>query len=259
MDPFGRFAEMVVQPDHLIPLDEAALLIAAHAYPDLHVTSQQEVLDHLAAGVQEPTVDAWRRHLFLDQGFAGNVIDYYDPRNSFLNDVLERRTGIPITLAVVGIEVGRRAGVSMCGVGMPGHFLLRDRDDPDVFVDPFDGLPIDRAGCEGLYQRVAGEDAVFDPSFLEPVGKRAILARMLANLKMVYAQRRDFASLAWVLRLRLTVPGTPVAERRELSAVLASAGRYDEAAGELDALADAVPDEAEELSRRALGLRSRLN
>lgn len=250
---------MVGDADHHIPLDEAALLIAAHAYPDLDIAGELARLDALAAGVPEPTLDAWRRHLFLDEGFAGNVLDYYDPRNSFLNDVLDRHTGIPITLAIVGIEVGRRAGVTMCGIGMPGHFLLRHGDDVDTFVDPFDGVALDRPGCEGLYHRVAGEDATFDPAFLEPVGARAILSRMLANLKMVYAHRRDFPSLSWVLRLRLALPGTPVAERGELSAVLASAGRYDEAADELDVLADAVPADAEQLQRRALGLRARLN
>ena len=234
------------------------MLIAAHAYPELDVGSQMVRLDRLAERCTEPTLEAWRRLLWVDEGFAGNAVDYYDPRNSFLNDVLDRRIGIPITLAVVGMEVGRRIGLPLAGVGMPGHFLLANGSD--VFVDPFAGVVLDREGCERLFRRVAGGDAVFDPAYLEPVGPRAILARMLANLRLVYGRLAEAGSLAWVLRLRLAMPGTSPADRAELARALAGAGRFGEGAAELETLAGAgAIDDPDAVRRQAVALRARLN
>src|SRR5256885_16075663 len=127
MDPTGRFAELVNGLEAALPLDEAGLLIAAHAKPELDVGEQLARFDALADRVGEPTLDGLRRLLFRDLGFAGNEDDYFDPRNSYLDDVLERRTGIPISLAVVMMEVGRRVGVPLSGVSMPGHFLVPDK------------------------------------------------------------------------------------------------------------------------------------
>src|ERR687885_2626468 len=159
MDPTARFTELVQGPEDDLPLDEAALLIAAHAQPDLDVEVELAALDGLAAGVDR-TLDGWRRHLFVDLGFSGNVKRYYDPANSFLNEVVRRRRGLPITLSVLGMEVGRRLGLRLEGVGMPGHFLLRH--GPDVYVDPFDGgRVLDRAGCVERFRAVNGRRAPF--------------------------------------------------------------------------------------------------
>lgn len=266
VDPAERFAELVdaSNADTDVPLDETALLIAACAHPGLSVRDGCRALDGLAAGVS-PTGDleAVRRHLYVDLGFAGNAVEYYDPRNSFLDDVIARRTGIPITLAVVAIEVARRCGVALAGVGMPAHFLVRVADDPSRFIDPFDGVALDEDGCRRLFLRVAGTSAAFDPAFLAPVSTRTILARMLANLRSIYGSNRDVVNLTWVLRLRLALPGAHDDERLELSQVLAAAGRPGEAADELLALASSVSSvdgaRAEELEREALRLRSRLN
>src|SRR5947209_12517593 len=124
-DPTARFAELVQRPEEELPLDEGALLIAAHANPELDVEFELALLDDLAERCPAPTLDALRQHLFVDLGFTGNVDDYYDPDNSFLDQVVRRRVGLPIALSVLGIEVGRRLGLRLGGVALPGHFLLR--------------------------------------------------------------------------------------------------------------------------------------
>src|SRR5437868_11531873 len=192
MDPTEHFVELVNGPEPALPLDECGLLIAAHAKPDLDVAGQLARFDALADDVSEPTLDGLRRLLFRDLGFAGNEEDYFDPRNSYLDDVLERRTGIPISLAVVMMEVGRRVGVPLSGVSMPGHFLVRDKVDPEVFVDPFArGIVLDRRGCQLRFHGVHGVAATFDQAFLEPVGRRAIVDRMLANLEAIAGTTGD--------------------------------------------------------------------
>ena len=142
-------------PDDEIPLDEAALLIAAQARPDLDVGEELGRLDDLAGGCPEATFDGLARHLFTDLGFRGNTEHYQDPDNSYLDQVLRRRVGIPITLSVLTMEVGRRLGVAIDGVGMPGHFLdpPPGRDVPiggATFLDPFGGgRRLDAGGCQG--------------------------------------------------------------------------------------------------------------
>jgi regulator of sirC expression with transglutaminase-like and TPR domain len=260
-DPTARFAQLVQGPEEELPLDEAALLIAAHAYPDLDIEFEMELLDGLAERCPDRTLEGWRRYLFVDQGFTGNLADYYDPDNSFLNKVLERRIGLPITLSVLGIEVGRRMGLRLGGVGLPGHFLLRyDGEGAPLFVDPFaGGRLLDREGCMERFRVVNGMNAPFSESFLDPVGPRAILGRMLANLRAIYAAKGDLDGLAWVFALRLSIPGTPAIERRELARVLGSTGEFVEAAEVLEGLAKTIPALERPLLAEALALRARLN
>lgn len=261
MEVTERFRALVAQPETQIALDEAALLIAAHATPGLDVDRELTRIDDLAERCFAPTLDALTRHLFVDLAFRGNQGDYYDPRNSYLNEVIARRVGIPISLSVLTIAVGRRIGVPLAGVGMPGHFLLRDRVDPDVFVDPFHGgAVIDRAGCERAFHLVHGDDAVFDDQFLAPVGTLSILARMLANLRAIFAAHGDHRSLVWVIKLRTLLPDTSFDDRGELAAALAATGSFAEAADLFDQLAEQLggsPGEA--YARRAVALRARLN
>ena len=209
MDATARFIDLVRQPEDDIVLEEGALLVAAHAYPGLDVAEELAELDALAAGCAEPTVDGWRHHVFVELGFAGNRSDYYDPRNSFLNEVIRRRLGIPITLAIVGIAIGRRVGLSLSGVSMPGHFLLSVDDQPGTFVDPFGGDLLDAAGCEAMFRAVQGGRATWHPSHLRPVGARQILTRVLANLQAIYTSRGDQEALGWVMSLKLSIPGAP--------------------------------------------------
>lgn len=261
MENTERFAALVARPESEIHLDEAALLVAAHAYPDLDVPAELERLDDLADSCFAPTLDALVRHLFVDLGFRGNRDDYYDPRNSFLNQVTSRRLGIPISLSVLTIEVGRRLGVPVAGVSMPGHFLLRDRVDSSVYVDPFArGAMLDRQACRRAFRALHGEDAPFDESYLEPVGARSTLARLLANLKAIYANQGDATRLAWVLGLRCRIPGTPLEEHREWAKALAASGRLRPAATVLEQAADRLDGDAAESWRTAASrLRARLN
>jgi len=257
----NRFIELMAQPEVTLPLDEAVLLVAAHRRPELDVAAERGRLDELAATCPGSDLESWRHHLFVAQGFSGNVADYYDPDNSFLDQVLTRRVGLPITLAVLGMEVGRRIGFPLAGVGMPGHFLLTPVHAlPRVWVDPFaGGRVLDRGDCEERFHAVNGAEAPFHEAYLDTVGPKAVLARMLANLKAIYTRRGDLASLAWVYALRTSIPGVHPLERRELAQALGSSGRFVEAAAELEALAELVPTARTQLLAEALALRARLN
>jgi regulator of sirC expression with transglutaminase-like and TPR domain len=208
VDPQERFAELVAGPEAAIPLDEASLVIAANAEPGLDVAGYLGKLDELATGCRTPTLDGVIAHLFRRDGFLGDTTSYYDPRNSLLNHVLDRRRGIPITLSIVTMEVGRRLGVPTAGVGLPGHFLLRDKVDPDVFVDPYhQGRLLDAAACERLWRQRAGGNGEFSTDWLDPIGKLSILGRVLGNLKAIYAAQRNLGALRWVMALRCSIPG----------------------------------------------------
>ncbi len=219
---YERFVAALDRPAEAVPLDEAALCIAAHAGPDVDIDSYLARLDDLAGEVRTPTLDGLVRHLYASGRFTGNTDDYYDPRNSFLNDVIDRHLGIPITLAVLGLEVGRRIGVPLSGVGMPGHFLMRDKVDPSVFIDPFNaGRELDAGACRALHRAMAGPAAPWDPGFLEPVERPAIIGRILANLRVIYQNRQDVDALRWVLRLRCALPDATPADRQELARLMA--------------------------------------
>ena len=259
MDPTTAFVELVQGPDEAIPLARAALLIAAHAYADLDVDGELAAIDELAVGCPPGDLDEWHDRMFRELAFTSNTVDYHDPRNSFLNDVVRRRLGIPITLAVVGIELGHRLGLHLTGIGMPGHFLLHHEALPPVFIDPFDGGYLDEAGCEQRFRAVHGPDASFEPDYLAPVGPGAILGRMLDNLRNAYLRARDYEATEWVLRLRLALPGAGPDARLDLSRVLARIGRFREAAAELEAQAEAQPASAAALLSEARRLRGRLN
>jgi len=258
-----RFIEEVERGEAM-RLDVAAMAIAAHAYPGLDIDEQLVALDRIARhpDLHRPGVDATvlAEHLFSGDRFLGNTAGYDDPRNSYLNDVLARHLGIPITLVVVMMEVGRRIGVPVLGIGMPGHFLARDARDPDLFFDPFTGAaPLDGAGCRVRFRSVAGAGALWHPAFLAPVGPGEIITRMLTNLQQGAVARRS-AEGVWSARLRLLVPGLPGPERRRSANVLGGFGRYTEAARALDALAATLPaDEAAVVTTEADGWRARAN
>lgn len=258
MDPVQRFGRVVGAPDP--PLDRAALALAAGAQPDLDVTRWLRELDRLAAGVT--SVDGLLHRLFVEEGFGGNVGDYTDPRNSLLHHVLGRRLGIPITLAVVTMEVGRRAGVPMEGVGMPGHFLVRPTGT-NRYLDVFaGGAEISGARCEELFRGAtgAGPDVPFGPHLLTATPTRAILVRMLENLRAVYGARRRPGDLEWVLRMRLLLPGVRLTDLLELGEALGDQGRWLEGAKLLeDRVPAASAAHAERLRTAAKSLKAHLN
>lgn len=224
-----------------IDLGRAALLIGAEAEPDTDVERWLAHLDLLglaAAGHVQglgaaEQVRALCRFLHEDHGLRGNREVYDDPRNSYLHRVLERGLGIPITLAVVLIEVGRRAGVPLLGVSFPGHFLVRHAEAALLF-DPFDaGRPLTVDDCRALLARVSGGAAPFDPELLRPASSREVVARMLRNLKRIHLREGELgAALADVERLLLVSPGD-ADERRDRGLVLAGLRRWGAAAQDL--------------------------
>jgi len=219
MGPRERFVELATGPERALAfrLDEAALCLAACGDPDLHVGDALCRLDDLAAVVPEPSLESLIETLFGPDGLQGDRDDYYDPRNSYLHAVLDRRRGIPITLSVILMEVGKRLDIELVGVGLPGHFVVRDVEQPTRYVDCFGGGTIlDADGCARL---VAAAGHRVGRNDFAPVGPRAILARMLGNLKGIAIQRKDLGLLQWVMALRTAIPG--VDERAEFARLMA--------------------------------------
>ena len=214
-----RFVAAVECPLSEVRLDIAAFCIAACMRPDLDIDAECVRLDDLAAACA-PSFDGMRAHLFDDLGFTGNTRDYADPENSFLDAVITRRTGIPISLSVLTMEVGRRLGLTVEGVGMPGHFLVHDADRPGVWCDPFHGGALyDLEGCRALFTRVHGAAHAFHPAFLTVSTPHEILARMLANLEHGRLAR-DPLLLSWLCQLHRTIPGIGADEERRLDVAL---------------------------------------
>ena len=257
VDAVQRFTALVGESDP--ELDRGALAIAAGADPELAEPRWLAELDRLAEGVG--SLDALRHRLFVEEGFAGNTERYYDPRNSLLDRVLHRRLGIPITLSVVAIEVGRRAGVPLEGVGMPGHFLLRTPGTQD-YLDAFEGgAPLDLAGCEARFRAStgAGAEVAFGPHLLGPAPVRHILVRILENLRAVYRRSARASDVEWVLRMRLALPGAGAAEMLELGSAMGQQGRWIEGATLLESRAPEFPRHTAALTYAARGLRAHLN
>jgi regulator of sirC expression with transglutaminase-like and TPR domain len=258
VDAVAQFAELVGLPDP--PLDRAALAIAAGADPALDPALWLAELDRLAAGVG--SLDELLHRLFVQERFAGNERDYRDPRNSLLNHVLNRRLGIPITLAVVTIEVGRRAGIALEGVAMPGHFLVRAPGSQlhlDVFAG---GARLTPAGCEARFRAVtgAGPEVPFGPQLLATATTGSILVRMLENLRGIFRERRRPADLEWVLRMRSALPGGGLPELLELADALGGQARWIDGARLLEQhLAGEPTVHAERLRAFTRALRARLN
>lgn len=247
-----RLQRMLAEPEENFSLAEAALLIAQDEYPGLDVDAYIQRLDAIAKNVRqrlgpdrgfEDTILALNQFLFDEYGLSGNVGDYYDPRNSFLNDVLDRKLGIPITLSIVYIEIGRRLGLPLEGVSFPGHFLVKlEVDQGDVVLDPFSG-----GIClseEDLIARL--EDMPLDEHppvselaraiVAQPTGNKQIVVRMLHNLKQIYLHHNELTkALSALNRLLLITPdlSDEIRERAEIyerlecfRAALDDYGRY---------------------------------
>ena len=222
------FREMVSRPPEQVDLAAAALLIALDEYPGLNVSGYLERIDVLAErtsaqlhfdAAERPmeTIESMNYQLFEIEGFRGNQEDYYDPRNSFLNEVLDRKKGIPITLSVLYMEVGRRIGLKIEGVGMPGHFIVKCKHNgAEIFVDAFGrGEILLEEGCQRKLTQLHGEDFPFNRSYLDAVNYTQILTRMLHNLKAIYWNQQNYAKALGVIEKLLLINPTAAAEIRD--------------------------------------------
>ena len=232
-------------------LATGALLIASTDAPNVDIDGCCANLDRIAEAAQARTpsqagpleeLNAITDLLFGVIGFAGNRDDYYDPNNSYLHQVLERRLGIPITLSLLCIEVGRRAGVPVLGIGMPGHFLVRHRDEENYFVDAFNGgVLMNRAECGAVLRGAAGDDARLEEHHLNPVTPREILARVLRNLKAIYWDREEFdRCITTIGALMAVLPDRPE-EQRDRGVVHLKAGNHQQSADDFAAYIEAAP------------------
>ena len=245
----------------------AALVAARVAYPKLDPTAWLAELDvygdaarqHLELGVggNPPTRTRLRvvsEFFFGQLGFVGNRERYEDPRNSFLNDVIARRTGIPITLAIVFMEIAGRAGLTIDGVNFPGHFLMRcpepDRPEPAaLIVDPFNGgAVLSDADCLRLLKTHAGAEAMLEPGMLQPAGKQAILLRVLLNLKRAFVRMRSFDYARDVSELLVALDPSALTELRDRGLLASHLRDYSSALRDLEAWLAATAAQGDEIA-----------
>jgi regulator of sirC expression with transglutaminase-like and TPR domain len=239
--------------DPAAPLDlaEVALGLARDEYPNLDVEACLSEIASMAHEVRryvrgdlKARVDGLCRYLFHEMGFRGNTQEYYDPRNSYLNQVLERRTGIPISLSALAMAVGNRAGLQVVGVGLPGHFVAKAiADGKEVLFDPFHGgRKLSLSDCEHLVYQVTGQPFQASPASLRALPLGMILMRMLNNLKGTYLRERDFQrGIRIIERLRQLDPHDPL-QRRDLGVCLLHAEQPGRAINHLNAYLTTAPD-----------------
>jgi len=272
--PRERFAALAQLPDAQIDVALGALLVAAEAYPRLDIPRELAGLDALARAAA-PTLRTASTPLarlnalfrFMEnQGFHGNRDDYYDPRNSFLNEVLARRTGIPITLALVCTEIARRIELPVHGVSFPGHFLVKyvagaeERAGLELVADPFSGTTLSEDEVRERFKLAMGPAARFDARWLRVATAREILVRLLTNLKQIYVQRKEpEQALACCDRILMLIPDAPL-ELRDRGLVYQQLECFGAALGDLerflalaprDPSADAIRDTLVDLRAQA--------
>ncbi|MBD2412727.1 hypothetical protein FACHB389_36390 [Nostoc calcicola FACHB-389] len=259
------FYQEIQQSDEKIDLAKAALYIAQEEYPNLDPEEYLNALDTMAWELEERLpqeryplrmIQTINQYIYEDLRFSGNKIDYYDPRNSFLNDVIDRRLGIPISLALVYLEVARRIDFPMVGVGMPGHFLIRpDVPDIEIFVDAFNGGEIIFAeDCQERLSQLYQQPMTLQPEFLAVVTNRQFLARMLTNLKFIYLKQQQLQkTLGAVERILLLFPDLAL-ELRDRGLIYYQLGYYPQARNDLQKYLVKVPDAKDaSVIRRLLG------
>jgi regulator of sirC expression with transglutaminase-like and TPR domain len=245
------FHEYASQPDDELDLLEGALFIASDARPGLDRAALVAELDALARPLARARLAelpaplqarALADHLFVREGFHGNSGDYYDPKNSFLDEVVARRTGIPISLSVLYVEVARRAGVWASPVGFPGHFLVRVEDhDRRLVVDPFHGGGVlDEVALADLLRR-SGSKLRYSAEMIEPTPVRQVVARMLMNLRGIYATRGDYARLLLILDRLIDILPDSTEELRDRGFLLGRLGAPDAAVVDLKRYVERLP------------------
>jgi regulator of sirC expression with transglutaminase-like and TPR domain len=257
--------------DEQIDLVRAALVIARTEYSNLEIEAYASRIEQLARRVAALTSDPCPQHtqaalnqvLFEEAELRGNREDYYDPRNSFLNDVLDRGLGIPITLAIVYMEVARRVGFRLSGVGMPGHFLLKHYGDDgrEILIDCFNrGDVLSRQDCQTRLDEIYSGEMRLRPEFLHPISHRQILTRMLNNLKTVYLSTRNFRKALTIADLILVIHPRSPEDLKQRALLRYSMGLHGLAVEDLDEYLQISPNasDADETRQMALSIRRML-
>ena len=283
MSSAARLDELLADRSDRYSLAEACLLIAADAYEDLDVNHYLAEIERMAARLRgrlppavnaEGKVIALNRFLFDELGFAGDADDYYDPRNSYLNEVIERRRGIPISLSIVYMEIGRKIGLPLEGVSFPGHFLVRLRLRGSTLVlDPFaGGAPLSENDLRKLLKRViagsgraqmrSADDVAAElplDQFLEPAGHRQILARVLRNLKNIYHEKDETQRQLQVLNRLLMVAPDAHSELRDRGLVYQRLEAFRAALRDLSDYLEREPEaaDADDIRAKVVELTSR--
>lgn len=271
----ARLEDVLGRPDREIDLAEAALLVAAEEYPGLDVRAYLVRLDEMGVALRqrlddeprpERAIMALNRYLFQEQGFRGNVLEYYDARNSYLNEVLDRRTGIPITLSTVFMEVARRAGIEVEGVSLPGHFVVRVLlPGHPLLVDPFHGgTLLTERDCQERLDRIFNGRVELEPKMLRPCRRRDMVERILRNLAAIYQRDQDYGRALRVVDLLVRIQPGSAEDLRDRGILYAALDCYGLAARDIESYLALAPQarDAEELAARAALLRqqaSRLN
>jgi len=212
----SRFAALAALPDDEIRLDEAALLIAAETEDNIDTSLYLKALDLLAKKFEKNSdarsnlgisVNSLIDFIHVEEGFSGNIKNYYDPCNSYLNRVIDSRHGIPITLALVHIALGSRLGISVKGINFPGHFLIRYGSEKQVIVDPFSGRILSKPDCSNLLRQIAGPKATLQDDYFETASNKDVLIRILDNLKQIFWREKSWdESKACIDRQLLLLP-----------------------------------------------------
>jgi regulator of sirC expression with transglutaminase-like and TPR domain len=252
-DPYREFRQAVDRSEEKIELGRAALTIALIDYPNLDIPDYLDRMDRLAmevTGRSGPEADIYRSIaavnyvLFRQYGFHGNRDDYFDPKNSFLNEVIERKTGIPITLSVLYMEVAQRVGLMLDGVGFPGHFLVKCVGDGEaIVIDPFNGGEIkSREDIDKMLFDLYGGKVVFHSDFLAPSTKKDILKRMLTNLKAIYINRNDLVRSLSVLDRLVILDPTSAVDTRDRGVVYLRLECYAQARDDFETYLRLRPD-----------------
>lgn len=255
--------------DERIDLLRAALTFARIEYPELDPAPYVQQIEELSRRVESKIDDpgdpaqciaALNFVLFDEEMFRGNTADYYNPRNSFINDVLDRRLGIPITLALLYMEVGRRAGFQLFGVGMPGHFMLKhyDIDGRSFFIDAFErGSVLSEDDCKRKIESIHAGQITLRPEFLMIVTRRQMLTRMLNNLRTIYLSRRDFRRAVHVVDLILVIYPRSPEDVKQRAALRYNLHDFKGALSDFEEYVKMAPDasDADEIRQTALGIR----
>jgi regulator of sirC expression with transglutaminase-like and TPR domain len=263
------FAEIAALDEEALSLDRAALAMALEEYPDLDIPEYLRRIDALAArvevliGIDRAPVDVIEginEALFVQEGLRGNSEDYYDPRNSYLNEVLDRKLGIPISLSLLYMEVAKRIGFPIRGVGFPGHFLVKHvAGEKEIIVDPFNlGRILTWNDCQELLDKMYKDTVTMNASLLQAMGKRTILTRMLFNLKGIYTQKEQyFKALSVIDQILMLNPGTP-SELRDRGLIYMQTSLFAKALADLETyIAQAVaPDDSTYIKNHIKMLRS---